>query len=678
MIPRTTDARSDRAALIYRHYERLYRLAMLVAGNAATAATLVQSAYQQLPTEIDPASDTETLLIRALLDQRLLRKTRWALTPPALTHTTLDRRQAAALLGALAAFPPPARLAIGLAYINGSTPAEIDELLGPARGELAADLLARFRIAATRALGLAPTSEDDLTLARLDRLAAGQLAEDEALALRRDLIGQPALRDLRDRVLAVHELLPHAIPALFAAPPPPALVDQLAELAQNSRPVPAGPASSRRAPVLLAIGVLALSAAIILIPSLLAQARLPTVARNLTVAEMLDRAVHRFDRAPLEQGVVHEQYRVEHDNQANYLIERWYDYATPNRLALSVSQEGRDGPPLLQVGTDGQSLVQLRYGRNGGFGEQPADIKVSAGEAQKLVPLLRGMSQSASFARSNARPVDPAALFLAQARASNPSYLGQTTLLGRSAFLLTYQADQPPAGSQPARVLLTIDAQTYALLDVAVVALGEAESTARHPLRAVQFEVLTEAPDSRFILLSGPRVSQQTGLASVRFPYIDARMLVSIDAAAEQTPDQLLAPLVLPDAGMRGLAVRNNRPATSGDVILIYEGEFQNVIVLPNFDQRANQNLGDEQVAGAFRYRLISGASSEGGLAAMVYRPEESAKPLGLILNDQFATPAERETTLRSLIESLTPIDDQTLPLLRRNFQPPSPAAGGT
>ena len=86
MIPPTSYARPDRATLIYRHYERLYRLAVLVAGDAATAATLVQSAYRQLPAGIDSAAETETFLIRALLNQRVLRKSRWRVVPPDLTY----------------------------------------------------------------------------------------------------------------------------------------------------------------------------------------------------------------------------------------------------------------------------------------------------------------------------------------------------------------------------------------------------------------------------------------------------------------------------------------------------------------------------------------------------------------------------------------------------------------
>lgn len=683
-MPLPNDARSDRATLIYRHYERLYRLALLVAGNAATATTLVQSAYQQLPAEIDDPTATETLLIRALLDSRILRRNRWRLTPPDLTRTTLDHQQATALFRLLARLTPAARLVIGLAYINGSAPAELAALLPPPASETTpADVLAHFRTAATRALGLAPADADSQALARLDRLAAGQLDEQEAIEVRRELIAQPRMRELRDGMLATHDLLPQAIPALFAAAPPPALVDQLLALAQGPRAprLPAMPA--RRAQALLAVGVLALAAAIILGPSLAARMSATTARRAPTVAELIESAIHRFDRAPLQRGVLHEQYRVERDGRGAYLIERWYDYASPNRLAISVSQEGRGGPPLLQVGSDGRSLVQLRYSRARSFGQQPVDVHVAPAEAQRLMPLLRGMPRPAGFGRAGDGPGDPGAQYLAQARAAGASYLGQTTIFGRPAYLLTYQTSRPPelapqpSAGQPARVLLTIDAQTSALLDVAVVPAGEGESTARHPLQAQQFELLDDAPAERFALPSSPEVSQRTELASVQFPFIDNGLLLSIDDAAQQMPDQLLAPLRLPDTNMRGLAVRNNGPASPADVILLYEGEFQNIIVLPSFRPGSGENVGEEQAAGAFRYRLIGDAGRGGGLAAVVYRPEAPTEPLGLILNDDFATPEEREATLRDMIESLTPINDQSLPVLRRTFQPAS-AAGGT
>ena len=52
----------------------------------------------------------------------------------------------------------------------------------------------------------------------------------------------------------------------------------------------------------------------------------------------------------------------------------------------------------------------------------------------------------------------------------------------------------------------------------------------------------------------------------------------------------------------------------------------------------------------------------------MVYRPDTPDERLTMILNDEYATSEEREATLQSLIASLTPVDTQSLPALRRNF----------
>ena len=72
---------------------------------------------------------------------------------------------------------------------------------------------------------------------------------------------------------------------------------------------------------------------------------MPTTARAPTAAELIDGAIHRFDQAPLEQGVLHEQYRVVAGTGPAHLIERWSAYASPHRLPISSSQEGRGGPP---------------------------------------------------------------------------------------------------------------------------------------------------------------------------------------------------------------------------------------------------------------------------------------------------------------------------------------------
>ncbi|MBK9711231.1 MAG: hypothetical protein IPO81_07865 [Kouleothrix sp.] len=677
------DAAPDRSELVYRYHERLYRLALLAAGDPGAAEALLERAYRQLPADL---ADAEATLTARLLTGRAARRWGWSPGPAAIERAALDRSAAAALLGALSRLTSAARLMIGLFYIGGLEPTEIAERLGPSAGDQpVAEVLARFRIDAARALGRVPADADAGQLMLLDRWAEGLLAEDESVALRRDVLALPELRDLRDGLAATREQLPRVIPALFAAVPSRQLTERLLQIAQQSRRRTRVPqVSTRRAQALLALGVLVIAAAIVLVPSLLARRVAPTAQRSLSVEQLIDGAIHRFDRAPDLQGVLHEQYRVERGGQPAYLVERWYDYATPNRLAINVKEEGRERGPVVQISSDGRSLVQFRGGYRSVGRRFALDAHVSESEARAALQLLRGQPLASSFGRDTSDPGDPGPLYLAQARASGASFLGQTTLLGRPAFLLTYRTSEPPAldqqpsAGQPVRVALTIDAQTYALLDVAVFADSDGEGAARHPVQALQVELLASVPDERFKLASGSNVIQRTGLASVRFPFIGDSQFLTLEAAARRAPSGLLAPQQLPDAQMRGLAVAAGGGSGSedGPVILLYEGEFQNVLLLPNTMSETSSDVGEEQTAGEFRYRIVSVPGYEGGLSALVYRPGAPDQRVLMILNDELATGAERETRLQALIASLTPVDEQTLPVLGRNFYPPSGAAG--
>ena len=363
------------------------------------------------------------------------------------------------------------------------------------------------------------------------------------------------------------------------------------------------------------------------------------------------------------------------------LIERCYDYATPNRLAIRVNEEGQDAP-LVQISSDGRALVQFRVSEAAG---QPyaADARVTEDEARAVLPLLRGQPDAGLFRRGPNQTSDPGPAYLALARASDATLLGQTSMLGRPAYLVTYRTGEPPlaarqrSSGQPVQVVLTIDAQTYALLDVAVLPEGAAEGTARHPLQAIQFEVQASVPEQRFYLPTGPDVTQQDGIASVRLPSIAGASLMTLEDAARRSTEPLLAPRQLPDDQMRGLAVAINR-ADAGGVALVYEGEFQSVLVVPNDGASLPEGTGEERSAGEFRYRLLPWRDSAGGITALAYRPDAPERRVMVMLNDAIATPPERESRLQAVIASLTPVDPQTLPVLRRNFQTPRATAGGS
>jgi hypothetical protein len=683
----TTNRQPDRGALVYRYHERLYRLALLIAGDANAAARLVEQAYRTLPAD---DATPETTLVRALLAGRPALRRRWSPAEANIDRATLDRDHAGALLALLARLTPIARLTIGLYYLAGSSPDEIAAQLGPSVGDQpVVELLSRFRADAARAAGPAPAGADADALLRIDRFMSGLLSEEESLALRRDLLEQPELRELREAVSATRDLLPRAIPALFAVTPPVNLADRLLQIVAGPQKRSAPTLSTRRAQGLLALGVLTLAAAIVLIPSLLASRA--TSGRDTVTAiraqpnapELLDAAIHRFERAPVQTGVLHEQYRIEQDGRSAYIVDRLYDYAAPHRLAISASEEGANGPPVLQISSDGRSLVQFRGRGSAGPRRLSFDASVSADEAQAVLPLLRGQPQPSAFTNAPG-VVDPGPLYLAQARAAGATLLGQATTLGRSAILLTYRTKQLPGQSpaeQTTRVVLTLDAETYALLDVALLTEGAAEATARHPVQAQQFELLASVPDDRFRLRSSPRVTQRDGITSVRFPFLDDGQFLSLDDAARQATQPILAPRDLPDEQMRGLAIAVGNGATPAErtssVALLYEGEFQDVIVMPNnVSGPAGSATGEERSAGDYRYRLVGVPDFSGGVSALVYRPNAPEQPMTVMLNAEFATAEERETMLAAVIASLTPVDAQSLPTLRRNFHLPSAPAG--
>ncbi|HET9221347.1 MAG TPA: hypothetical protein VFO07_02530, partial [Roseiflexaceae bacterium] len=375
-MTQATDQSSERRALVYRYHERLYRLALLTAGSADTAGMLLQRAFRELTAAWGEQGvrDPETLLARALLPAKPPRQRwRWKAVDGDLTRSMLDRASADGLLQILARLAPAERLALGLIYLGGCTPDEVELQLGRLPGDATLlDLLARFRAGAARALGLAPADADENLLARIDRWLDGRLPEEDAIALRRAALEQPAARELRDGMIATRELLPSALPALFAVAPPPALTERLLKIVQvRQRPAAHYP-RARWAQAMLALGVLALSAAIILLPSLAGRGGVTAQAQPPSAAELIDRAIHRFDRAPLQSGVLHEQYAVER-GEATYLIERWYDYATPNRLAIGVKREGRSRM-LMQVSSDGRSLVQFRDFLDGPNGARSFDV----------------------------------------------------------------------------------------------------------------------------------------------------------------------------------------------------------------------------------------------------------------------------------------------------------------
>jgi hypothetical protein len=140
----------------------------------------------------------------------------------------------------------------------------------------------------------------------------------------------------------------------------------------------------------------------------------------------------------------------------------------------------------------------------------------------------------------------------------------------------------------------------------------------------------------------------------------------------------LLAPQRLPSDAMRGLALPLPNDNGAAGVVLIYEGEFQSVLLQPLLNRQFDpEPTSEEHVAGDFRYRLIDlNGDRRPTLGAVVYRPAVPDESVLVMLVDEYATAQEREIALGQLIASLTPVTEQTLPALQRNFYGSSAADG--
>lgn len=680
-----TEASEDRGALIYRYYERLYRVALLVAGDAGSAVTLVEQAY------VGPsvAGDPEAALIRELAGAVLARRAvsrpwTYAVGDALLARAGLDRAQTDALLQALASLAPSARLIAGLHYLRGLPAPEIDALLDGAVPGGASSALATLRIELARTLDLLPALVGDEVLRVLDRYAAGGMAAPDAAELRTRLNVYDELRAARAGLARAHELLARTLPALFAVAPPPELPDQLLAAPALERP---------RLPQLtwahagLIAAVAAIIAAILIVPPLLNRSAATSAPGPRTAGELIDASIYRLERPPLDAGVLHEVYQAHWSDQPAYLIERWYEYAAPHRFSVAVRIVG-DSRPLLTIASDGRGLVQYRAVNNTSFGAQmngALDVHVSPAELAAALPVLRQLPSPGVYSSGPLAEADISRFFLAAAHASRVTFLGTTIFVRRPAYLVAYHTMEPlppplsaifldplPPPPSPHQVLLTIDQETYGLLDVAVLPEAAAQATPQHPWQAQSVAVVAETSDSVFSLPREPGLAQRNGLPSPRDFGVSGDQARAPSAMTSLLRQPLLIPQTLPDPTMRGLLLAADpAPVDPAGLRLVYDGAFVSMALLPVSGANDVEQT-KLQTAGAFRYYLLaSGVKNSPLIGAIVTPIAEPRQQVMVLLMDEYATPEERQATLRTVIASLAPLTAQNAAAIEQHFYRP-------
>lgn len=657
--------------------DSLYRLALLVTGDARAAVRLV---VQAIGGARLAGSDGQAALLRGLVPKRA-DYGRWQPTAAALQRAALTSEQARALLALLAKCAPAERLIIGLHYLRGVSVEELPALSNGSTPLAPALVLAQFRAGAALALKQVLESSDHSESITLDRWLDGGLAEAEALDMRARTLADSETRQLRDGLLATRALLPMALTGLFAVTPPVELLTQLQPKPTRTRPRP-GYLDRRAAYAALIGGVLAVAALLAFLPGTWSRPTRSTISVGAT--DVLDAAIRRFQMPPLDAGVLHERYRVEIAGKAPQIIERWYDYSLPHRLAAEVRTEGQD-EATYAIRTNGRALVeyQVRYGSS-----QPAtglptriDYQIAGEEPGAVIAVLRSAFMPIHLFQDAAYQPEISGLFLAQARTSGAALLGRSSVGGREAYLLRYTTNRLPGESnpgEPRQVLVAIDTQLSAVLEITVLSVGESESVAARPWRTEVIEVLDTANAAQFTFGDSSRAQTVTGPRSMLAPSIPS-LFTSLDEAQRESQRGLLLPTE-PPTGSRGLVMALRGDQRAARYGLMYEGEFQSVMLLPDptFSTQALRWLTEEREAGGYRYRIAEPLRQlADGLFAQVYPIDQPGQRFNIILQDSYSTGEEREQRMVKLIESLEPVTADNVEALQRGLVP-LPHAGGT
>ena len=651
---------------IARYHERLYRLALLTTGDSGAAVNAVLAAFRGLKPE---AADPEADLVAALLSARPVR---WRFRPAtaALARAGLTATSAAALLRALARATPADRHSLGYELLLGMPLAPSSEGIEQAEGNA---LLSRsaLRVDLAIALGELSADADRVLAAQVAQFMGGALDPAQALLLRGALLADPTARALRDGLARTEASLRQALPALFAVVPPPSLLERL------EQPTPRAKLARRPRFQLVTAGVvLALVAALLGLPELWRIARPPadatsTVAPVIDAQALVERALTRMEAPLAAEGLTHERYVAELGTQ-RWQVERWLEAQPPYRLDLRVTAD--NDQLLYAVGNDSSGRVQYRVQREGEL--RSYDYTLSAEQLAAMLPILRQQPDSWGFLRGSPSSYGLDRFYLAQARNSAPISLGTRSIIGRVAQLIAYRTVAPfpnlpdgpqraaPPTSTPAQVILAIDPQSLALLEVTVTPEGEGQREAARPWRAELIEQVAQAQAGLFALPSADTQQPSGPLISPRLLDITDSEAISLSELLPSLTQPIYLPSYLPEP-TSGVLLRNND--SSGGLTMLREGPQSLLGMFINTGQRGQATpppeAGPPEQVGDYFYYPIALDNNE-DLAGVSFAAVAFADPNAIVaqiyLAHQYLSREEREQQLRAIVAGLRPLTTET------------------
>lgn len=595
----------------------LWRLAYIAVGDAPSATMLVAHVLAHSP----PSEGAAVRLLAQHLPEGWLSWPGCA-GPGEWLRLRLRREQADRLLSILGEWNALERLALGL-YLWWDVPRdELDAWLGTEG----------LSVAVTELIAHAGDSLDLLeppgTAAECRPFHADlpdALDPHAPQAIRRHLIGCCVCRAHANGLRRSTNLVRHALEVFFRQQPPDDLGSFVTAIRRQLRRVIEVPT-----PLVSALLVAVLVIGMLLRPQTPPpQAAERTSTQNLSAADILDRALDRFETG-LERGSLHERIHVS-DGKREMVLDRWLSARDQIRVTLRVVTADE---PVFDMTSNGKDWISYQF--NPPFGRS-SEALLEVSNLPTLLPLLRQLPFVGSF---GGMPIDQQSTdvwLLAQARHAPTALLGTSTWLDRPAFLLS--------SAQPdnTRLLLLIDRKTFSLLRAQIIVPHA--STTRTVWQAEVIEDATKAPGGIFIPLS-KRTAQR---------YVNPRQLLS-NIITDELPDITLSmnvpiPAVLPDEPIIGYIQRLDGPYMG--TVQVYESQWSTVaLVSPRIRRgfRGNEQLGQRFNGG--RYAVLTIGTPQSTLISFVHDDQPHHHSVAYLWH-AFADAAEREQMIVAMLNSI-------------------------
>jgi hypothetical protein len=620
---------------------RLFKLAHIALGDVDSAATLVAAVLLRAPASEERALQELVLLV----PQGWLS---WPTTagPADELRLGLKREQTDRLLSLLGQAEPSTRIGLSLHLFDDVPRDELDSLLGTRGAEAHVEQLI---IHIGESLHLIPPPGTQPLCVQLEPELLDAHDPQVGRLVRRHTVGCNACRARADGIERTLHLLRNALDTFFRVPLPADIGQRMTLLQRQQR------TQSKKPWVVVPLVLL------LLVLAGRAWASAPDTAAAppaLSASEIVDRALHRWDRHTLRYGVLHERVTIGMDDDARTL-ERWFDYSPPHRMRITVRQPN-DVTPLFDLVTDGSQRLAYSMTRWGEI-EQGFVENEQVGD---WMPLLQQLPMVGGLGRSPVYQHGTDVLLLARAQRDGPILMGTTWWRDRPAFLVM------SVSASSGRTLLTIDRETFALLEGRVNprVTGTTTMPSRVVWRVELLEMINrpDVPGHTFRIV---RSGEEQPLVNPRQVGLRPGPLLNLDLAVASNP--LPLPKLLPEPSTLAYLRLPNRLSTS--VTQVYEAPLSTLIIesplLPM--PRLVRPLREEFAAG--RYEVVDHERENVTILdwTLSQAPQERKR---VYLWHALASDEERDQLALRILNSMTLVDASNVHQFRDRFVQPDPS----